>query len=65
VDNKYDKLVLLLSKLRETFLVSWDENVTMYTVRHSNSSEIKNLLKGKEMLLKQESRETVQLIVKG
>jgi len=64
VDNKYDKLELLLSKLRETFLVSWNENVTMYTVRHSNSSEIKDLLKGKEMLLKQESRETVQLIVK-
>ncbi|MFK5983397.1 MAG: aspartate kinase [Flavobacteriaceae bacterium] len=64
VDNKYDKLELLLSKLRETFLVSWNENVTMYTVRHSNGSEIKNLLKGKEMLLKQESRETVQLIVK-
>jgi len=64
VDNKYDKLELLLSKLRETFLVSWNENVTLYTVRHSNSSEIKNLLKGKEMLIKQESRETVQLIVK-
>jgi len=64
VDNRYDKLELLLSKLRETFLVSWNENVTLYTVRHSNSSEIKELLKGKEMLLKQESRETVQLIVK-
>lgn len=64
VDNKYDKLELLLSKLRETFLVSWNENVTLYTIRHSNSSEIKNLLKGKEMLLKQESRETVQLVVK-
>ena len=64
VDNKYDKLELLLSKLRETFRVSWNENVTLYTVRHSNTSEIKDLLKGKEMLLKQESRETVQLIVK-
>ncbi|PHS67508.1 MAG: aspartate kinase [Flavobacterium sp.] len=64
VDNKYDKLDELLSRLRETFLVSWNENVTLYTVRHSNASEIKDLLKGKEMLLKQESRETVQLIVK-
>ncbi len=64
MDNKYDKLDELLSKLRETFLVSWNENVTLYTVRHSNASEIKDLLKGKEMLLKQESRETVQMIVK-
>jgi len=64
IDNRYDKLEVLLSKLRETFRVSWNENVTLYTIRHSNSVEIKNLLKGKEMLLKQESRETVQLIVK-
>jgi len=64
VDNKYDKLEMLLSKLRETFRVSWNEKVTLYTVRHSNSVEIKNLLKGKEMLLRQESRETVQLVVK-
>lgn len=64
VDNKYNKLEMLLSKLRETFRVSWNENVTLYTVRHSNSSEIKNLLKGKEMLLRQESRETIQIVVK-
>ena len=64
VDNRFDKLELLLSKLRETFRVTWNQNVTLYTVRHSNSTEISNLLKGKNMLLKQESRETVQLIVK-
>ncbi len=64
VDNKYDKLEVLLSKLRETFRVSWNENVTLYTVRHSNALEIKDLLKGKEMLLKQESRETVQLVIR-
>lgn len=64
VDNKYDTLEKLLSKLRETFSVSWNENVTLYTIRHSSPTEIKNVLKGKEMLLKQENRETVQLVVK-
>jgi len=64
VDNKYNNLEPLLIKLRETFRVSWNENVTLYTVRHSSPLEIKNLLKGKEMLLRQESRETVQLVVK-
>ncbi len=64
VDNKYNNLEPLLIKLRETFRVFWNENVTLYTVRHSSPVEIKNLLKGKEMLLKQESRETVQLVVK-
>ena len=64
VDNKYNKLEKLLKKLSETFRVTWNEDVTLYTIRHSNPIEIKNLLKGKEMLLKQESRETVQLVVK-
>ncbi len=64
IDNKFDNLDLLLGKLRETFRVTWNEDVTIYTIRHSTPNEIKNLLVGKEMLLKQESRETVQLVVK-
>jgi len=65
VDNKYQNLEQLLNKLRETFSVTWNEEVTLYTVRHSTSLEIRNLLKDKEVLLKQESRETVQLVIKG
>jgi len=64
VDNKFDNLEFLLAKLREKFRVTWNEQVTLYTIRHSTPLEIKSLLKGKEMLLKQESRETVQLVVK-
>ncbi len=64
VDNKFDKLDKLLAKLREKFRVRWDEDVTLYTVRHSVPSEIKTLTKNKEVLLKQETRDTVQLIVK-
>ena len=64
IDNKFNNLEPLLIKLRETFRVSWNENVTLYTIRHSSPIEIKNLLKGKEMLLRQESRETVQLVIK-
>lgn len=64
VDNKYNTLELLLGKLRETFRVTWNEGVTLYTIRHSKNNEIKDLLKGKEMLIKQENRGTVQLVVK-
>lgn len=64
VDNKYDTLELLLAKLREQFKVKWNEGVTLYTVRHSKPSEIKALTEGKTVLLKQESRETVQVVVK-
>lgn len=64
VDNRFDNLDRLLKKLREKFRVRWNEGVTLYTVRHSKPAEIKALAAGKEVLLKQESRDTVQLIVK-
>ena len=64
VDNKFNKLELLLGKLRETFRVTWNEDVILYTIRHSKPNEIQDLLKEKEMLLKQENRETIQIVVK-
>ena len=64
VDNKFNNLEILLVKLREKFRVTWNEGVTLYTVRHSSPIEINSLLKGKKMLLKQENRETVQLVIK-
>ena len=65
VDNKYDKLDELLVKLREKFKVKWNEGVTLYTVRHSIPSEIKALTENRNVLLKQESRDTVQIIVEN
>ncbi len=64
IDNKYNMLEPLLKKLRSTFKVKWNENVTLYTIRHADSKQVKALLKDKELLLKQESRGTVQLVVK-
>ncbi len=64
VDNKYNNLEPLLAKLREKFKVSWNENVTLYTIRHFDTEEIKSFSHQKDVLLKQENRETVQLVVK-
>ena len=64
VDNKYNNLNSLLAELRQKFKVTWNEGVTLYTIRHSTPIEIKTLLKGKEMILMHESRETVQLVIK-
>lgn len=63
VDNKYDKLEPLLTKLRSTFKVTFQEGVTLYTVRHSQPNEIKALSQNKTVLLRQENSETVQLVV--
>lgn len=63
VDNKYDRLEPLIKKLQSTFKVKLYEGVTLYTIRHSQPNEIKALSEGKKVLLKQESSETIQLVV--
>lgn len=64
VDNKFNNLDALISKLKEDFKVTCHEGVTIYTVRHSTPEEIKALTRGKEVLLRQESTETVQVVIK-
>ncbi len=63
LDNKYDNLEPLLNKLRANFKVVHFDNVTLYTVRHSQPREIKALTENKKVLLKQETGDTVQLVV--
>jgi aspartate kinase len=63
IDNKYNQLEPLLTKLRERFKVICYYGVTLYTIRHSKPIEIQTLTQDKEILLKQESSETVQLVV--
>lgn len=64
VNDKFGNLHALLQKLREKFSVKWNENVTLYTVRHFDPLEIKALRENKQVLLKQETQETVQLVIK-
>jgi aspartate kinase len=64
VDNKFNKLDALLARLKERFKVTCNEGVTMYTVRHAKPAEIDALMENKTVLLKQESRETVQIVIK-
>lgn len=63
IDNKYNNLEPLLNRLREKFKVTCFYGVTLYTVRHSTPLEIQSLAREKEVLLKQETAETVQLVV--
>lgn len=64
VDNKFKKLPELLQQLKKHFSVTHHEGVTLYTVRHAKPEEIKALIKGQQVLLKQEAQETVQVVIK-
>ena len=64
IDDAYHNLDSLLSSLRAAFRVSWNDDVTLYTIRHASSKDVKSLIQDKKVLLKQESRETIQVVIK-
>ena len=64
VENKFDTLPELLEKLEERFKVSVTEGVTLYTIRHATEAAINEVATGKNVLLKQVSSDTVQMIIK-
>lgn len=64
VDNKFGHLNELISELKAKFKVSFEENVSLYTIRHFNSEAAEGLEKGKEILLKQLGTETYQIVTK-
>ncbi len=64
VDNKFGKLQELLDRLKGKFKVVHHEGVSLYTIRHFDAEAIKSLQNGKEILLEQRGKETLQLVVK-
>ncbi|MEJ1223129.1 aspartate kinase [Sediminicola sp. 1XM1-17] len=64
VDNKFGKLQDLLDLLKSRFKVVYHEDVSLYTIRHFDAESIASLQNGKEILLEQRGKETVQLVVK-
>jgi aspartate kinase len=64
VDNKYGRLEDLLNQLKSKFKVVHHENVSLYTIRHFDAESIASLQNGKEILLEQRGKETLQLVVK-
>ena len=64
VDNKFDRLPDLLHILKGKFKVVHHEGVSLYTIRHFNTDAITAIQNGKEILLEQRAKETVQLVAK-
>lgn len=64
VDNKFGRLEELLNILKSRFNVIYEENVSLYTIRHFNTKAIESLLNGHDVLLEQRGKETVQFVIK-
>ncbi|MAB48492.1 MAG: aspartate kinase [Flavobacteriaceae bacterium] len=64
IDNIYNNRDKLLQHLKAKFNVTCYDDVSLYTVRHYNEEAINELEKDKTVLLKQLTRETVQIVTK-
>jgi len=64
IDNREDKVRALIQALGKEYKVHVNDNVSLLTIRHYTPEIIFELTKGKQILLKQETRKTVQVIMK-
>ncbi|KQC32032.1 aspartate kinase [Nonlabens sp. YIK11] len=64
VEDKYAKLEELLDGLQKDFKVSHVSGVSLYTIRHYAGDTIQEMEDGKDVLLKQRTQETLQLVVR-
>ncbi len=64
LNNKYGGLDKLLDELKETFKVSVDKEVLLFTVRHFNRISLKHIKKlNQNILLEQRTHKTLQLVL--
>lgn len=64
IEDKFGNFGELKNVLSKKFKVSYNDNVSLYTIRHFNENASKIVEKNKEILLKQISRETMQIVAK-
>lgn len=64
VEDKYELITDLIEGLTERYQVNHVANVSLFTIRHYDDKVIREFEKGKNVLLKQLTQETVQLVVK-
>ena len=64
IDDKFGNFNVLKSILSKKFKISYNENVSLFTIRHFDEKAAQIVEKNKIVLLKQVSRETMQIITK-
>ena len=64
IDTSFGDLELFLDELQKEYKIERHEGVDLYTIRHFDTDAIASILNGKNVVLEQRGRETVQLVVK-
>ena len=63
-DNNEEKIAALKKELSKDYVVKANTGVEMLTVMHYTDASLTKLLKGKNILLEQRTRATVQFVLK-
>jgi aspartate kinase len=64
IDDKFGNFNELKTILSKKFQIAYNENVSLYTIRHFDEKAAQMVEQNKDVLLKQVSRETMQIITK-
>lgn len=64
VDDKFGNFGELKTILSKKFKVTYNDDVSLYTIRHFNENSEATVTAGKDVLVKQTSRETLQIVTK-
>lgn len=64
-DEDKTKTPALLHELKKNFLVKYNTNMELITIRHYEKASIKDLVKGRRIMMEQKSRTTLQMVVKN
>lgn len=64
IEDKFGNFNDLKAILAKKFKVSYNENVSLYTIRHFTKEAAEMVEKDKEVILRQLSRETMQIVTK-
>jgi aspartate kinase len=63
-DLYQERFKKLLQELNQDFKIKYNEGLTLITVRHYSSDSLKELTEGRNILMEQVSRNTLQMVVK-
>jgi aspartate kinase len=63
IEDNFNNFNSLFGKLQAKYKVLYNKNLTLYTIRHFTDAALQEIEKGKDILVKQLSRETAQFVV--
>ena len=64
IDHNKKRVSKLIEILKKSFNVYFNEDLTLFTIRHYDQKAVDLVLKDKELILEQKSRNTIQMVLK-